>query len=212
MPNEILHGALPTIVNHMFKVYVLLFSILLISCKQSQDGLKKYELDCPKIHSEKSYNHFSNKFSIDFPNTWFDISNPLVDSSIVNVLFSTDTISELDKSKKIINHQMIGIITFKGNSNNLSDEFEYSAKIFERDYKSIKVIDKGFTNILKYDSYFLEYEEDTPEGMSRHITFLIQSNKLKNEYYIIDSSIWGNNDANFELCQHLEILKSFKLH
>ena len=107
---------------------------------------------------------------------------------------------------------MLGIISYVGNSNDLSEEFKYSSEIFERSFREIKIIDKGFTDILMYDSYFLEYEEETFEGTSRHMTFIIQSKKSKNEYYIIDSSFWGTENVSFELCQHLEILKSFKLH
>jgi|SRR5690554_476689 len=192
------------------RILLIVFILFFYSCKE-QKALDIFDLNCPKIYTDQEYKHYDNKFSISIPRSWCNNSKkPIEDSSIVNVLFVNDSIDDVTNDRKLIRLHLIGITSYMSKEQDLEQEYKKSVNEFTNEFKKVKILSKGSTNFLKYDSYFIEYTENTTEGDFYSITFLLQSDYDKNEYFILNSTFTGFYEPKYEICQHENILKSFQ--
>lgn len=130
--------------NNLF-IAILLLNI--VSCNNNKKGIKKFELECPKIKPQSSFEFF-NTFSIKIPSNWItEILDPVHESEILTVIIKSDTVSELSMKNKFIKFNSITIHQYKGKSHSIN----FLIKSTNKDYEYFILT---VTNISVYDSNY----------------------------------------------------------
>lgn len=194
------------------QLFGLLLAITFIhGCNDPSIGTKKYDLDCPKLLPQVEFTDQQGSYSVKVPLSWSKQILEPIDSAEISSVFFSDSLSALDENNRFIRFQAFGITRYIGSHASFEEEHQNATKEFLDSNPNARLIGQGFTDLLSHDAYFIETEENTDMGRANSMMFLIKADNSDFEYFILNSSVYGEYDADFELCQMINVLKSFKI-
>lgn len=188
---------------------LVLAAVLTNACNNSRTGLERYELDCSVEMDLNKFMMNNRSYSIEVPSSWeIQILEPANSNEISTVIFN-DTISELYDNGKFVQLKILVITNYIGKYKSLEEENKNSLKGFQDLYPNSEIIEKGSTNIFSEDAYYVEFRESTDMGNANTIMFLVKDNQKNDEYFVLNSTIYGDNISDLEVCEMLNILRTF---
>ena len=193
--------------KQMKTIGIILIFALFISCSRKHITLEKASKYPVKFSSQK----------ITSPNIDFEIYIPknwewkIEDYGVENIITAIDAASK-PSQEGFIDIISIQKIQSFGNNKDLKSEYEYYIGLIENQSRSLEIIEKGQTNILKEKAYFIHTKSNTGTyGEIETITFIVES-KDKGVFFNISAGASQTKDLMKHMAIIIQSVKTFNIN